>query len=283
MITVVCEQLPVIFRKTIRTMRVGHLLGYAFFSLVTGNGMAQVADAGPDQYICGDTTFLQGNLPGVGQSGSWSVFAGTGVFADATLATTQVTGLTFGDNELVWTLTDGMTTTTDTVLITAYDPAAPPAIAAGDTTIFGPPFNAVLIANSPYFPQSCSWTVVAGTATIAQPNQSTTSATGLNVGGTTFQWACDNGPCGITTWTLTVYMWFATGIDPIDAHAPFFIDPSTGALVMISYERVSDLKIFDTDGRESSSPKNTALPNGIYIVHAVIGGEVFTQRFIVSR
>ncbi len=262
-------------------MKAGYFIAFASFPLATLDLSAQVADAGTDQYICGDTTFLQGNLPGVGQSGSWSVFAGTGVFADATLATTQVTGLTFGDIELVWTLTDGMTTTTDTVLVVAYDPGALPAYAMGDTTLFGPPFNAMLIANSPYYPQSCTWTVVAGTASITEPWQSTTSVVGLNAGGNTFQWACENGPCGITTWPVTIYMWFSTGVLQHDAQLPFRVDHSSGLLTIVSLKPVRGLRIIDAHGRDVNV--GSPLPNGVFVAQATIGDHLHTLRFVVSR
>ena len=263
------------------TMKHLSLLVPALVMLAATHSTAQVANAGPDQYICGDTTYLFGNAPGVGQSGSWSVSTGTAVFADATLASTQVTGLTFGDNELVWTVTDGFATTTDTVLVVAYDPAVTPVYTMGDTAITGPPFNIMLFANPYTYPQFCNWYLVMGTATIWQPNAYTAYAADLGMGENVFQWYCDNGPCGVSITQLMIAVnWLSTSVLEVPVTVPFHFDPATGSLIIASGERIQDLCIRDMRGREVMG---TTLVDGIYIASAMVGGTRHTQRFVVSR
>lgn len=264
---------------TYPTTRFLFLLVAAFALVLPLN--AQVANAGPDQWVCGDSAYMQGNFPGVGYSGSWSVYTGSGTFADPAFGSTQVTGLSYGDNELVWTVTDGFATTTDTVLVVAYDPAVTPVYTMGDTAITGPPFNIMLFASPYTYPQFCNWYLVQGTATIWQPNAYTTYATDLGIGVNVFQWYCDNGPCGVSiTQLLIAVNWLSTSVLEVPVTVPFHFDPATGSLIIASGERIQDLCIRDMGGREVVG---TALVDGIYIASATVGGIRHTQRFVVSR
>ncbi|MBL0126091.1 MAG: hypothetical protein IPP83_01270 [Flavobacteriales bacterium] len=254
------------------------LLSILFSSL---NLFGQVADAGPDQWVCGDSAYMQGNFPGIGFTGTWSVYTGSGMFADAAYGSTQVTGLTYGDNELVWTVTDGFATTTDTVVVVAYDPSVTPVYTMGDTAITGPPFNIMLFASPFAYPQFCNWYIVSGSAYIFQPNAYTTYATDLGNGVNVFQWYCDNGPCGVSIQQLLISVnWITTSVVEIPAALPFRFDPTTGSLIIVSSERINDLHIRDLGGREVTG---TTLPDGIYIASANVGGTFRTQRFVVSH
>jgi gliding motility-associated-like protein len=67
-----------------------------------------VSDAGPDQvldYIFNTT--LNANLPGENESGSWSVVSGAGKFSDIADANAVITNLALGENELLWSVTNG--------------------------------------------------------------------------------------------------------------------------------------------------------------------------------
>ncbi len=86
---------------------------------------ANVAAAGPDQLICGTyETVLDANTPVIG-TGTWTVLSGTAVFADANDPGTSVSGLSLGENVLVWTLDPGNACGpgSDEVVITVGDPA----------------------------------------------------------------------------------------------------------------------------------------------------------------
>jgi gliding motility-associated-like protein len=62
-------------------------------------------NAGLDQAICGDTTQLNAVL-NPGETGSWSTILGTGLATSFGSPTSGVTGLTFGNNTLLWTIVD---------------------------------------------------------------------------------------------------------------------------------------------------------------------------------
>jgi gliding motility-associated-like protein len=79
--------------------------------------MPTTADAGPDQFIAGNSTILAANQPIVG-TGKWSVMSGAANFSNDTLCTTSVTGLNPGANILRWSITNKGCTLFDDVVIT---------------------------------------------------------------------------------------------------------------------------------------------------------------------
>lgn len=85
--------------------------------LVEFNDM--IADAGPDQTICGTTATLAANTAFAG-TGTWSVVAGTATITNVNSPTTTVTGLKGGPTILRWTISNGLcnaATTSDDVVI----------------------------------------------------------------------------------------------------------------------------------------------------------------------
>jgi gliding motility-associated-like protein len=66
-----------------------------------------VANAGPDQvldYLFGTT--LNADIPSIG-TGLWELVSGTGEIFNSTAPSTQVNGLSVGDNVFSWTVTNG--------------------------------------------------------------------------------------------------------------------------------------------------------------------------------
>lgn len=154
------------------------------------------AVAGPDQNICGFTTTLAGVQPYFQAPGSWSVISGSGTFANATDPLTAVSGLSTGDNVFRWTVnyhTCG--TTTDDVVIRAYDPGHPVANAGPAQDLCLPTNGTTLAANVATAPAVGTWTLVSGVGTITTPNSPTSSVTGLGQGTNVFRWTIDNGAC----------------------------------------------------------------------------------------
>ncbi len=242
---------------------------------------AQVADAGPDQWVCGDSAYMQGSSPGMGFTGIWSLNSGSGVFVNPSVGSSQVTGLTYGNNEFVWSVTDGVTTTTDTVLIVAYDPSVTSVYTMGDTAITGPPFALMLFASPYSYPQFCNWSLVMGTATIWQPNAYTTYASDLGIGENVFEWYCNNGPCGVSIQQLAISVnWITTSVADVHVAPPFHFDPASGTLVVSSSLPIRDVRIRDVGGREVTG---TALMDGLYVATANVGGTLYFQRFVVCR
>jgi gliding motility-associated-like protein len=82
-----------------------------------------LAYAGPDQvleYIFGTT--LEANVPDIFETGKWSISSGTGEFDDDTNPEASVTGLSLGENTLLWTVTNGVCPPAkDSVMITVHN------------------------------------------------------------------------------------------------------------------------------------------------------------------
>ena len=84
---------------------------------LTNDALATVADAGVDQSICGGSTSLAANTPGLG-TGVWSVMTGTGgSFTLATNPSTGFTGTPGTTYTLHWTITNGTCANFDEVQI----------------------------------------------------------------------------------------------------------------------------------------------------------------------
>jgi len=154
------------------------------------------SNAGPDQSVCGFTATLAGQLPFVQVQGTWTVVNGTGIFANANSPTTTVTGLSTGTNTFRWTV-DYQTcgTTSDDVVVTAYNPAHPVAAAGPDQSLCLPSTGTTLAGNTAVAPAVGTWVLVSGTGTFANANSPATAVSGLSVGANTFRWTIDNGAC----------------------------------------------------------------------------------------
>lgn len=154
------------------------------------------AIAGPDQGVCGSSTTLAGQQPYATAPGTWSVISGSGIFANVGSPTTTVSGLSTGDNVFRWTV-DYATcgTTSDDVVIRAFDPAHPVANAGPSQAFCQPTSTATLAANAATAPAIGSWTLVSGAGTVTSPNSPTSGVTGLGQGTNIFRWTIDNGAC----------------------------------------------------------------------------------------
>ncbi|RLD50891.1 MAG: hypothetical protein DRI94_07510, partial [Bacteroidetes bacterium] len=92
---------------------------------VTYSGI--VADAGADLYMCADTATLSANVP-AGSTGIW--FGGSGTFVSSgtntsTLANDIVRGLSTGRNTFTWTLTQGICSNSDNIVVWNLLPPTP--------------------------------------------------------------------------------------------------------------------------------------------------------------
>ena len=156
--------------------------------------MQPIANAGINQSICTTQTNLDGNEPDAinGESGLWTVEAGTGVFLDATDAKTQVSGLTAGVNHVFrWTVTrSGCPDASATVAVEVGLPASV-ADAGTDQSICDD--RVTLNANIPIVGTG-QWALVAGSGTITNPAQASTTVTALGPGINTFRWTI-TGTC----------------------------------------------------------------------------------------
>ena len=104
-----------------------------------------VANAGVNQAVCTDEATLAANPAAAGETGTWTLVSGTGTF-DGNNHTTQVTGLSAGDNTFRWTISDNSGTcpaTVSEVTITRGDLSAD--AGADQTIITG---NSTLLSGS---------------------------------------------------------------------------------------------------------------------------------------
>ncbi len=158
------------------------------------------ANAGPDRSFCLPTNSvaMAANAPPAPAQGTWTLVSGTGVIANIHAATTNVTGLTVGENVFRWAISNGpcpVNPPNDLVSIFIFDPNAAAANAGPDQQLCTPATATTLAGNAPVFPATGQWTVVAGSGTFANATNPTTSVSGLGVGINTFRWSITNGPC----------------------------------------------------------------------------------------
>lgn len=154
------------------------------------------AVAGPDQSVCGFTTTLAGQQPFAQAPGTWSVVSGSGTFANASSPTTTVSGLSTGNNVFRWTVNYATCgTTSDDVVIRAFDPGHPAANAGPAQDLCLPTTSTTLAANVATSPAVGAWTLVSGSGVITNPNSPTSTVTGLGQGTNVFRWTIDNGAC----------------------------------------------------------------------------------------
>ena len=162
------------------------------------------ANAGPDQFLCSpaSTTQLAGNNALFPATGTWTLIQGTGTIANANSPTSNISGLSIGENIFRWTVSNGPcsnSTTFDQVSIFVYDSNAPAANAGPDQSKCTPTSSIVMAANAAVFPGAGTWTLISGSGIIVNANSPTTTINNLAVGQNIFRWTINNGACGSQT------------------------------------------------------------------------------------
>jgi hypothetical protein len=173
---------------------------------VTITNNLYVAVAGDDRAICSNQTTVSAQPlnSSWGATGEWTSMTGGGVFANPTLESTLVTGLSGGDNRLRWTVrkTENFVTCTsyDEIIITNNSITA--SAGTDETTCF----DFATLSATPLSPTGTGlWTGGgAGLVTIANPTSATTLVSNLQQGVNTFAWTVnDNGCTGTSTVRIT--------------------------------------------------------------------------------
>ncbi len=154
-----------------------------------------VANAGADQSVCAPNTTFNGNAPGAGETGTWTLLSGTGTIAASSQNNSGVSALGVGSNQFVWKISrTGCPDGKDTVQITRKQP--PVANAGSNQTVCVASGN--LSAQVPVSGTGL-WTLVSGTGIIISPSQPNTSIAGLGIGTNTFRWTVTDAPCAAAT------------------------------------------------------------------------------------
>ena len=137
-----------------------------------------LVDAGVDQTVCNvDTAVLRGNVPNTGVTGYWTLTGGQGNIVNSTDYQTVVRNLGPGGNTFRWTLSDGVCTNYDEVVVTNNTPTTPQV--CYDTLKLCNDYT-TLCANSPSGIETGFWTVAAGNADFANSNNPSTDVYNLS-------------------------------------------------------------------------------------------------------
>ncbi len=159
-----------------------------------------VSVAGANQTVCGTNATLTGNLPLSG-TGLWTVVSGGGTITNAALNSSGITALGVGANVFQWTISNApCPPSSNQVTITGVS-APTPAVFVLPQTYCGT--NATLAGNSPLVGVG-TWTLFSGAGTITNPNNPTSTITGLGVGTNVFQWTITNAPCPSSSMQSTI-------------------------------------------------------------------------------
>lgn len=173
--------------------------------VVTNNNNPTVANAGANQTNCNNNTFvLAGNTPIVG-TGLWTIVSGTATITSPTSATSTVTGLTAGNSvTLRWTISNG-NCPSSSATVTLTNLIAPNTSNAGTNQTNCNNGNFNISANAAVSGTTGVWSIVSGTAIIANVNNASTTVTGIPAGtSAVLRWSISNGICTSTTSNITL-------------------------------------------------------------------------------
>ncbi|MFZ4797294.1 MAG: choice-of-anchor V domain-containing protein [Bacteroidia bacterium] len=176
--------------------------------IINKSGQLTTANAGSDQSLCSSSTAtLNGNNATIG-TGLWSVISGSATFVNASNATTNISGLSYGNNVLIWTISNsGCTPSVDTVIISRTQ--------LPTTSIAGS--NQVICNSSTTLGANMStvgtglWQLISGTGTITNASNPTTTVTGIGGGNNVFRWTISNAPCTASSSEVTINNCFSSG------------------------------------------------------------------------
>ncbi len=153
---------------------------------------AITALAGPNVNLCGVQPInLAGNNPGI-LPAEWTLVNGGGTLADSSLFNTQFTPVA-GLTELEWRVTNGVCEERDTVTVEVFSPL--PAFAGNDTSICGD--TLVLNASGAGTSGTGTWSILAGSGTFSNVNDSNATVSSLNtvIPANLLVWEVVNGAC----------------------------------------------------------------------------------------
>lgn len=121
-----------------------------------------VAQAGPGQRLCTNTTTVTGNAPASGESGLWELVSGGDgpVITNPTSPSTTITGLTPGSWVFKWTISRGFCASTSDTVQLNVDEGPSPAIAGPDQTVCNQ--NSVTLGATPPAIGNGIWSLASG-------------------------------------------------------------------------------------------------------------------------
>jgi len=177
---------------------VEHLGCVSTDEVIITNGEVIEANAGLDQTICEDWTYLEGNDPDVG-IGEWSVVSGAGKIESPHDQKTKVYDLGPGQNVFRWTLYYTNSSSSDTVIIT--NNKVTEANAGPDRELCADTFK--LEANIPAIGES-NWIVISGGGTFDDASDPNTVVRGLSQGANMLKYEISQYGCSSVD-SVTIY------------------------------------------------------------------------------
>ncbi len=153
------------------------------------NNTTTIANAGPDVTDCKNWAALDANTPIFG-TGEWSLVSGQGSFVNPLDETTNVENLGFGENVLMWTISNGKCFSTD--LVTIFNKVPDQANAGKDQT-FCENYT-MLNANDPTSGAG-RWSVVSGAGEFENPHLFNTKVVNVGFGDNVYKWTVGYGEC----------------------------------------------------------------------------------------
>lgn len=163
--------------------------------------VTETANAGVDNAICstsGGVVILAASPISKGSAG-WTSNDTNISWNDNSSATAQASGLSFGTNELIWTVTNGNCVSTDMMEVTIENLFT--ANAGSDVPVCD---NTTVGLAATHVPVSGVWTASDAGVTFDDASLHNATASNLTEGITTFTWTLDNGACGNVIDQMTV-------------------------------------------------------------------------------
>lgn len=171
------------------------------------------ASAGPDQFFCSPigSTVLTGNTPAPPAIGTWSVISGNVNILEPNNPTSTVDNFSLGENILIWQIYNGPCSnglTTDTLSIFVNDASIADANAGPDQFYCGP-VSELQLEGSETIGNTATgqWTIIEGGGDFENIFNEFTYVHDLDVGVHTYVWTVDNLECGVTSDTVSIYIY----------------------------------------------------------------------------
>ncbi len=164
--------------------------GCESFDEIQINRNSVSADAGSDQNVCEDRTFLNGNQVSGNLSGLWTRTSGSGNIGNPTLYNTEVTDLTSGINTFMWTVSGNGCSDSDEMQVVnnAFS------VTAGSNTQICESFTS-LTASDPA-PGYGYWQIISGNGTFSDPSNFNTDVAGIpDLSVNVYRWTAFKNGC----------------------------------------------------------------------------------------
>lgn len=147
---------------------------------------------------------MQANSTSSG-SGSWTIPASLTTSSSLSDPNAIVTANTYGSYALVWTMSNGICSSSDTVVVVFHDPGQGIWVDAGFDQYIDVVTTTVL-NGSASVGANLQWSLISGTGYISNPNDSTTEISGLQIGDNVLVLSANIGACASAFDTVLVHV-----------------------------------------------------------------------------